>query len=364
VGGRGLRFLFGSKRRTFVVKRDFTGGALCKMVGRAGFTLVELLVVIAIIGILVGLLLPAVQAAREAARRMQCSNNLKQIGLSLHNYESALKVFPPSTISLGGSASQPWSAQSFLLPYLEGGNITARIDYTLGYHHGTNKSNFPPNGVATIRVPVYMCPSDVNDRPRLDANGVPEHYPISYGLNVGDYLIYNPVTRADGGAAFAPNRRTTVGSITDGLSNTTAVAEVKAFTPRFHDHVTMPSISPTNPASISAGFVGGAWSPSNGHTEWVCGRAIHVGFTTTFTPNTRVLHTVGNVVYDIDVVSSREGRNQTETTYGVITSRSYHTGAVNCLLMDGSVHSISSGVELRTWKMLGTRAGGEVLGEF
>ena len=90
---------------------------------RLAFTLVELLVVIAIIGILIGLLLPAVQAAREAARRMSCTNNLKQIGLALHNYESALKTFPPSTVSIGGSASQPWSAQAFLLPYLEGGTI-------------------------------------------------------------------------------------------------------------------------------------------------------------------------------------------------------------------------------------------------
>ena len=329
-----------------------------------GFTLVELLVVIAIIGILVGLLLPAVQAAREAARRMSCSNNLKQIGLALHNYESAMRSFPPSTISLGGSASQPWSAQAFLVPFLEGGNISARIDYSVGYHHGTNKSNFLPNGVATIRVPVYMCPSEPNDRPRLDANGVPEHYPINYALSMGLYLIYNPVNRADGGAAFAPNRRNAVGGFTDGLSNTIGLSEVKAFTPRYHDFVAAPSIPPETLSEVSSAYVGGAWSANSGHTEWVCGRAIHAGFTTTFAPNTKVLHTVNNIIYDIDMTSSREGRNQTDSTYGLITSRSHHTGMVNAVFMDGSVHGIPSTIDLLTWRGLGSRSGGEVIREY
>ena len=331
---------------------------------RSAFTLVELLVVIAIIGILVGLLLPAVQAAREAARRMSCSNNLKQIGLALHNYESALKSFPPSTISVGGSANQPWSAQAFLLPYLEGSNITSRIDYNLGYHNGTNKANFPPNGVATLRVPVYLCPSEPNDRSRLDANGTPEHYPINYAINLGSYLIFNPLNRADGGAAFGPNRRNPVGGFADGLSNTLGLSEVKAFTPRFHDHVGMLSAPPPHSAMVSSGYTGGSWSMNSGHTEWVCGRAIHTGFTTTFPPNTKVPHTVSGVVYDIDVTSSREGRNQTEPTYGIITSRSYHTGLVNVVLMDGSVRGVASSIEVQTWQSLGTRAGSEVIGEF
>jgi prepilin-type N-terminal cleavage/methylation domain-containing protein len=327
------------------------------------FTLVELLVVIAIIGTLVGLLLPAVQAAREAARRMSCSNNLKQVGLAMLNYESAHKVLPPSTISVGGSASQPWSAHAFIVPYLEGSNISALINYSLGYHDGSNKLLFPPNGVASVRVPTYICPSDPNDKPRIEA-GAPVHYPLNYGLSVGEYLIYNPSTRQDGGAAFSPNRRSTLAGVVDGLSNTLGLSEVKAFTPRYHDFVGMPSVPPGSPASVATSYFGGSWSATNGHTEWVCGRAIHTGFTATFTPNTEVLHEKDGVVYDIDVTSSREGRNQTDPTYGVITARSYHLGLVNSALLDGSVRSIANSIDLATWRGLNTRAGVEILGEY
>jgi prepilin-type N-terminal cleavage/methylation domain-containing protein len=200
---------------------------------RAAFTLVELLVVIAIIGVMVSLLLPAVQAAREAARRMSCQNNLKQLGLALHNYESVHRIFPPSSMAEGTSATQPWSGQSFLLPFLEGGSTYSLIDFSIGYHAAGNRAKFPPFGIAATRVSVLMCPSEPNDRERLNATtSEPEHYPLNYTLNVGQYLIYNPVTRADGGAAFAPNGRIKHASFTDGLSNTLGFAEVKAFMTR------------------------------------------------------------------------------------------------------------------------------------
>jgi hypothetical protein len=126
----------------------------------------------------------------------------------------------------------------------------------------------------------------------------------------------------------------------------------------------MPTTTPSAPHLVSTSYTGGGWSATSGHTEWVCGRAIHTGFTSTFSPNTRVLHQQGGVVYDIDVTSSREGRNQTDITYGVITSRSYHTGLVNAALMDGSVRSISNNIELATWQALNTRAAGETIGEY
>jgi prepilin-type N-terminal cleavage/methylation domain-containing protein len=331
---------------------------------RLAFTLIELLVVIAIIGLLVALLLPAVQAAREAARRSSCQNNLKQLGLALHNYESSLRTFPPSSIVFGGSTNQPWSGQAFLLPYVEGYNTYSRINFGVGYHHPDNHSLLPPFGVAPTRVAVLMCPSETQDRPRLTADGVPYHYPLNYALSVGTYLIFNPATGADGGAAFAPNARITTASFLDGLSNTLAMAEVKAFNPRFHDAVGIPTTPPTTPEQVSAAYTGGAWSPVNGHTEWLCGRSIHTGFTTVFTPNTRVPHVVDGVTYDISVSSSREGRNTTEPTYGIITSRSYHPGIVNVLLMDGSVRSVSDTIERSAWRALGTRAGREVLASF
>jgi len=329
---------------------------------RQGFTLVELLVVIAIIGILVGLLLPAVQAAREAARRMSCGNNLKQLGLALHNYESAMRRFPPSANTTGGSANQPWSGQAALLPFLEGDNVYKNIDFSVGYHHPINKANFPPNGIATVRVPVLLCPSEPEDKPRINAStNQPEHYPLNYALSMGQYLVWDPVSKQSGGAAFAPNARFTAASFVDGLSNTIGMSEVKAYNARFHDVPNLPTTGPATPQQIGS-YTGGAWSAVSGHTEWVCGRAIHCGFTTQFAPQTKVLFTAADgKTYDIDISGIREGINQVNATQAVITSRSYHTGMVHGLLMDGSVRSLSSNIQLETWRALGTRAGGEVI---
>lgn len=332
---------------------------------RNGFTLVELLVVIAIIGILVGLLLPAVQAAREAARRMSCQNNLKQLGLALHNYESGFKRFPPSTFAVGGAAPQPWSGQSFLLPYVEGDTVYKRINFSVGYHHPDNKSLLPPNGVAATRVPVLLCPSEFEDKVRVNSStGLPEHYPLNYALNVGEYLIYNPITKQVGGGAFAPNARHTTAHFVDGLSNTLAMSEVKAYTPRFQDVPNLPTTPPVRPEDVGAQYIGGTWSATGGHTEWVCGRAIHTGFTAYFPPQTRVPYVGPNgKTYDIDITSIREGANPTASTYAVITSRSHHTGLVNTLRLDGSVRSTSSSIAIDAWRALGTRAGGEVLSD-
>ncbi len=344
----------------------------------AAFTLVELLVVIAIIGTLVGMLLPAVQGAREAARRSACQNNLRQLGLAMHNFENAKRYFPPSGQLTGplisGTASQPWSGHAFLMPFMEGDTVYKLADFSKGYHDAANRK--PPIGdlpidIAATRVDVLMCPSEQNDKPRLamsgPAVGSPEHYPLNYVMNVGKYMIYNPSSRQDGGGAFAPDAKIRHNMYSDGLSKTLAMSEVKAFTPRYHDAPAAPSTPPASPADGATGFSNGGWSEVNGHTEWVCGRGIHTGFTTLFPPNTVIPHLrPDGKTYDVSVSSWREGfvsgKPADAVTYAIIPSRSHHAGGiVNSMLMDGSVRSFTSDIEQNTWQALGSRAGGETI---
>ena len=315
-----------------------------------GFTLVELLVVIAIIGILVGLLLPAVQSAREAARRMQCQNNLKQIGLALHNHESSLKKLPPLGDYLSAGSSVYWSVQVRLLPYLEQSTLHNLVDFT--------KPISAQPAVARVRMPHLLCPSEVNDRERPDGPTF-IHYPLNYGANAGLWHIAQPPYDR-GSGVFLINRSTKLAELTDGLSNTLGMAEVKAFTPYLRDGGNPSAVAPvpTHPAEISS--FGGEFKPDSGHTEWVDARTHQTGVTTTFTPNTKVPHVVSGKSYDIDFNSMREGRSSTLPTYAVVTSRSYHMGGVHVLLMDGSVRMIANSVELDVWQSIGSRAGGEV----
>lgn len=333
---------------------------------RKAFTLIELLVVVAIIAILIALLLPAVQQAREAARRTQCRNHLKQFGLALHNYLDAYTVFPPSYCAVPGvttTVGGQWSVRARILPYLDQANLQNLINWNVGYSTQVN--------VAIARIPVYLCPSDPNDIVRINpSTGVPRDYPSNYAVNFGTWKIYDPNNGTGGDGAFYPNSKLHDGGFTDGMSNTLCASEAKAYTPYIRNTSADPGPpAPTDPAFagpyVGDGCcIGTSVQLNTGQTEWADGLCQQSGFTTTFTPNTRVPYPVAGAEYDIDFVSWREGTHATRVTYAALTARSYHEGVVHCLLMDGSVRAVSENLDRLVWQKLGTRAGGEVTGEF
>jgi prepilin-type N-terminal cleavage/methylation domain-containing protein len=334
---------------------------------RQGFTLIELLVVIAIIAILVALLLPAVQQAREAARRTQCKSNLKQIGIALHNYHDLHSKLPIS-FAVDGAASSAtqladtggdggeWSIQARLMPLLDQANLFMQVDLDYAYTDGRNAA------APITRIPGYLCPSEVKDRQRVDGSGNPEHYPLNYAFNGGSWNFWNNATRLNGDGVFGPNMSLKFAYITDGTSNTLAFSEVKAFNPYLRDGSGGTTTVP-GPNGVSA--LGGSFKDTSGHTEWVDGRIHQTGFTTVFTPNTVVPHTSGGTTYDVDFTSCREEKTGCSgPTYAAVTSRSHHVGMVHSLMADGAVKAISETIDAGTWSQLGSRDDGNELGDF
>jgi prepilin-type N-terminal cleavage/methylation domain-containing protein/prepilin-type processing-associated H-X9-DG protein len=318
---------------------------------RRGFTLIELLVVIAIIAILIGLLLPAVQKVRDAAARIKCGNNLKQIGLAVHGYHDANNQLPPQGTFVVGNPFASYSIHARILPYIEQANLYQLVDLNASY------SSQP--AVTQQRVPIYLCPSEVRDQPKV---GTPTHYPVSYGASVGTWLAFDPNTGLWGDGAFGVNAKMTFASITDGLSNTVGFAEVKPWQPALRNGGQPQGANvppPTLPTDV-AGY-GGAFATDWSHTEWVNGEVLQTGATTAFPPNTVVPYTTGGQIYDIDFTCQRLGNSTTIRTYLVVTSRSYHPGGANALLMDGSVRFVRNSISQASWRAMGTRAGGEII---
>lgn len=326
--------------------------------------MIEILVVIAIIAVLIALLLPAVQQAREAARRIACRANLKQISLAVLNYESVVGKLPPSATIAQGSTSnnKSWSVHGRILPFLEQGNVYSKVDLMTAWDF--------QSAVHELKIPNYACPSDPNaDRLRDTGSSGGQKksnlYPTTYGFNYGSWFVFDLAAGTGGDGMFFPNSQLRFRDITDGASNTLMAAEVKAFTPYFRNTPPTSVAIPTSPAAVVAMARIGQkkLSPTDsnkntGHTEWCDGRVHHSGFTTVFTPNTLVLYQEGGVRFDIDYNSWQEGKlsgSSVPPTYAAITSRSHHVGTVNVALMDGSVRSISDTISLQTWRALGTR---------
>lgn len=331
---------------------------------RRGFTLVELLVVIAIIGVLVALLLPAIQAAREAARRMTCTNNQRQLALGMQNYESTHGELPPSLAM--GKNQYRWSALARVLPYLEQTNLADQIDFDADYH------DVYLNGLLlkSQRIETLICPSEPRDEPRLDGNGNPRDYITNYGVNCGVWKVYDPKTQTGGSGAFFPNAGLSTRSFSDGLSNTLMLAEVKGWQPYYRDGKQGGPMPPADPSEICS--LAGSFKSNSGHTEWIDGRTHQAGFTATFAPNTQVVCEASGERYDVDFNSYRVRgwdpadpngwRNETDVTYAAVTSRSYHSGnSVNVAMMDGSVQTVTGDIDLAVWRASATRDGEEVV---
>lgn len=305
-----------------------------------GFTLIELLVVIAIIAVLIALLLPAVQQAREAARRTQCRNNIKQIGLALHNYESSHSVFPPGAMGF----PLVWGPHAHLLPYLDQANLKNLID--------PNKSPTDPANDANTRVslPVYLCPSD--------SGSIPGNLygPTNYGFNTGSGTVNFGNTRTGGDGVFYVFSSHRFRDFTDGVSNTAAVSETvlgsgttsAGPTPvdrvRQQFKLTASSAHPDD-ASCDSGS-GGAFDGFRAN-KWAVGHAGDTLYNHSLGPNDRK--------WDCTNSFYSEAR---------MAARSLHTGGVHLLLCDGSTRFVSENIDRTIWRGLATRSGGEVIGEF
>jgi prepilin-type N-terminal cleavage/methylation domain-containing protein len=325
---------------------------------RPAFTLVELLVVIAIIGILVALLLPAVQFARESARRSSCQNNLKQLALALHSFEGTFRKFPSSWKPTApvGTRVDGWSAQAQLLPYLEQGSVYGFMNFDLSYTlQSAMPDTSPPAKISATKIPVLLCPTEGTTRIRINAAGVGEHAPLNYGANLGIWFVFDPATQKGGEGVFTPMHPTSGGEVTDGYSNTIAFSEVKTYTPYYRNAALANPAAPM-PAGVCS--MGGDFKVDTGHTEWVDGRAHQSGFTSLFGPNTEVICNVSGTPYDVDWTNQQEGVGSAVTS-AAVTSRSYHPNGVQCATVDGSVHFINDSIHLQVWQALSTRQGKE-----
>ena len=295
---------------------------------KRGFTLIELLVVIAIIAVLVALLLPAVQQAREAARRSSCKNNLKQLGLAMHNYHDVTNNLPIASMSstfAGSTSGYVWGRA--ILPYIEQGPMYDAWNENIEYHSGSNLTL-----IRTI-IPGLLCPSDPATK---TWNNVPNY---NYAVNLGNTTVnstnpFNGVNHQGGTFKYSGSTRGysyKFRDLTDGTSNTLLMAEVRQ-------------------GQIVSDLRGLTWYGP------------HVGFTTHYPPNTDIPDRLSSGFCRPSAGLPCQGTDGSNPQN--FSARSRHTGGVQVIMADGAVRFVSENIDIGTWRDLSTRGGGEVIGEF
>jgi prepilin-type N-terminal cleavage/methylation domain-containing protein/prepilin-type processing-associated H-X9-DG protein len=319
---------------------------------RAAFTLIELLVVIAIIAVLIALLLPAVQSAREAARRAQCVNNLKQIGLAMHNYHDSVSCFPMSmgfdAPGFGYPEPVSYSGLSMLLPFLEQSVTYNSINYSI---HRADPGN---NTALATSVSSFVCPTD--PQKNLPPGQAGENYhpnsgnTINYVWGVSDPWNFNTSLPPFNGV-FYPVSSTRVADITDGTSNTAGFSEMG-----------LGDMSNAIATERTDQFWTQTWPSTREQAISDCQSfpALNLSFQGLSTDGVPWLEGSTSAMYNhVNTPNKRScifppGRIMN-------TANSYHPGGVNLAMCDGSVRFVKESVGLPTWRALGSRNGGEVL---
>ncbi len=340
---------------------------------RNAFTLIELLVVIAIIAVLIGLLLPAVQKVREAAARVQCQNNFKQLGLAMHNYEGAAGHLPSAYLGTvpAAYAGYPayffsWSALAQLNPYLEQTNIYNKMDLTQPIYDPNNNYNITPANQFAVSqtIKLFLCPSDkmasVDAAYGLSAMG-PTNYAVCVGTGAAAGTSPGSPWNTDG--MFEAQTTFRLVDITDGLSSTAMMSESSLGDGPESATGAIPGSPQTVYAyagfgtmlSDSACASANQWNVEQhrGFT-WASGEMRCASYNHYYPPNSATCDCVTN-----------EGAT-TPTPYesdAFRSARSHHTGGVNLLLGDGSVRFVGNSVSLPTWRALATRSGQEVISD-